>query len=150
MTANVAPIWTAVPRADGSAALIATAASVVYDVSGTIGTDVYNIFTAGAEGSFVERVRLNYIANGTTTSVAAVLRLYISSITSGTPSAADTRFYESVALPATGALTTTAVNSFFDVSLGFALPPSYTILAKISVSQGASTGWQATVIGGDY
>lgn len=150
MTANTSPIWTLNPRADGSAALITTAASVVYDLSGTIGTDIYKIFTAGANGSYVERVRLTYVANGTTTSNAAALRLYISSIASGTPSSADTRFYESVTLPATGALTTTAVNPFYDIPLGFALPASYTLLAKITVSQSASTGWQAIVIGGDY
>lgn len=150
MPANTAPIWTLTPRTDATSSVIITAATVVYDVSGTIGTDVYKIFTAGSNGSFVERVRLQYIANATTTSVAAVMRFYISSIASGSPATTDTKFFESVVLPATGALSTTTTNAFFDIPFGFALPASYTILAKISVSQSANTGWQALTIGGDY
>lgn len=150
MPANTAAIFSLTPHVEGSPALIATAATVPYDVSGTIGTDIYKLFTAGANGSFVERIRFQYLANGTTTSVAAVMRIYISSVASGTCTNANTQFYESVVLPATGALNTTAINPMIDVPFNFPLAPNQTILAKISVSQSANTGWNSTTIAGDY
>jgi hypothetical protein len=59
--------------------------------------------------------------------------------------------FDEIALPATGALTTTATPPSYDIPLGFALPAGYTILAKITVAQtNANSGWIVTVIGGDY
>jgi len=151
MPANIDPIYSRLSDYQGSA-LITTAASTVFDISGTIGTDIYKVFTADAtNGGFVQRIRFKYAANGTTTSVAAVMKIWISTKTSGTCTiGTDSWFYDEIALPATGALTTTAPNAVYEVPFGFALPAGYTILCKITVSQSANTGWMANVIAGKY
>ncbi len=151
MAANTAVPFTRTTDFQLGGGLITTAATTVYDISGTIGTDIYKIFTADAtEGSFVQRVRLKYTANGTTTSVAATMRLWISSTTSGTPTQATSAFWDEIALPATGTLTTTTQVPCYDVPFNVWLPPSYTILCKITVSQSANTGYSACTVAGKY
>lgn len=151
MQANTAPIYSRASDLQGSA-LIATAAAVVHDISGTIGTDIYKIFTADAQnGGFVQRVRFKYAANGTTTSVAAVIKLWVASVAAGTPTIGTQAWLlDEIAVPATGALSGTNVSPGYDIPLNFALPLGYTLLAKITVSQSANTGWLATVIAGKY
>lgn len=151
MPANVQPIFSKLSDFQGSA-LINTAASTVYDISGTIGTDIYKIFTADAtNGGYVQKVRFKYAANGTTTSVAAIMKIWISSVTSGTPTIGTQAWlYDEIPLPATGALSTTQPAQSYEVPFGFALPAGYTILCKITVSQSANTGWLASVIAGKY
>ena len=151
MPGNIDPIYSKASDYQGGG-LITTAATTVYDISGTIGTDIYKIFTADAtNGGFVQKVRFKYAANGTTTSNAAVLRIWISSVASGTPTiGTQAWFYDEIAVPATGALTTTGTIPVYEVPFGFALPAGYTILVKITVSQSASTGYLASVIAGKY
>ena len=151
MAANNDPIYSKASDYQGSA-LITTAASVVYDISGTIGTDIYKVFTADStNGGFVQKLRFKYAANGTTTSVAAVIKIWISSVTSGTPTiGTNAWFYDEVNIPATGALTTTSSGPVYEVPFNFPIPAGYTILCKVTVSQTASTGWLCSVIAGKY
>ena len=151
MPSNIDPIFSKLSDFQGGP-LITTAATVVFDISGTIGTDIFKIFTADAtNGGFVQKVRFKYAANGTTTSVAAVLKVWISSVASGTPViGTNAWFYDELAIPATGVMTTTTTQAVYEVPFNFALPLSYTILVKITVSQSASTGWLATVMAGKY
>lgn len=151
MPANVDPVYSRLSDYQGGP-LITTAAATVYDISGTIGTDIYKLFTADAtNGGFVQRVRFKYAANGTTASNAAVIKLWISSVTSGTPTIGTQAWYwDEVVVPATGTLTTTGTTLTVEVPFNFALPAGYTILAKITVSQSANTGWLASVIAGKY
>jgi hypothetical protein len=132
--------------------MIITAASVVYDISGTIGTDIYKIYTADAtNGGFVQRIRLKYAGNTTTTSNAAVMKIWLASVGTGTPTIGTNAWLlDEIALPATGTLTTTATNATYDLPLNFAVPAGYFLLAKITVSQPANFGWLATVIAGKY
>jgi len=151
IASNTDPIYSKASDVQGSA-LITTAASVVYDISGTIGTDIYKIFTADAtNGGFVQRIRLKYAGNSTTTSNAAVAKIWLSSVTSGTPTiGTQAWFLDEIALPATGTLTTTATNAVYDVPLNFAVPAGWCICVKITVSQPANFGWMCTVIAGKY
>ena len=152
-TANINPIFSRISSLSGSALITSTASTNPYDISGTgIGTDIYLAFTSDStNGSFVQRVRFKYVASATTTSVATVMRVWISSVSTGVPTlGTQAWFWDEIALPATGALTTTTVSPVYDMAFGIALPPSYSILCKTTVSQSASTGWQATVIAGAY
>ena len=151
MAANTAPIYSVAGDLQHNTALMATAASVVYDCSGTIGTDIYLLYTAPANGGFVQRIRFKYAANGTTTSVACVAKIWLSSVSSGTPTiASQAQLIDEIALPATGALTTTATAPTYDLPLNFVIPYGSYLLCKITVAQSANTGWIATVIGGTY
>lgn len=151
MSANNNPIYSGKPDVQSSALIAAVNASL-YNAAGTLGTDIYNIWTADAtNGGFLQRVRIQYVANATTASNACVMRLFITT-KSGTQatSDADTFFYESVAIPSTGTLTTTAGNSYYDVPFNFALKPGQSVCAKITVAQPANCGFIATGIGGNY
>lgn len=149
MAANTDPIYSRISDVQAIGPII-TAASVVHDGSGTIATDVYKVFTADAtNGGFVQKVLLKYVANAATVSVAAVMKFYISSATSGAVTNANAWLIGEVALPAiTPSTTATMPDLVFNV--GFALPASYTLLAKVTVSQSANTGWMAVAIGGKY
>lgn len=150
MAANSDPIYSRSSAFNGSP-LIVTAASVVYDISGTVGTDIYQLWVSDAtNGGFVQRVRFKYAANATTTSNTAVLRLWICSANAALVVGTNSWFYDDIALPATGALATTTVSPTYEIPLGFALPPTYYLMGKITVSQTASTGWLATIVAGKY
>lgn len=150
--ANNAPVYSKIGDVQSNTTLITAVNASLYNAAGTVGTDIYQIFISDAtNGGFVQRVRFKYVANATTASNACVLRLFISTKTAAQATTdADTFFYEEIALPATGTLTTTAPNATYDIVLGFALPPAYTLLAKITVAQPASCGWIGTAIGGKY
>ena len=121
MAANADPIYSRISGYSGSP-LITTAASVVYDISGTIATDIYLAYTSDStNGGYVQKVRFKYAANGTTTSVAAVMRVWISSVSSGTPTIGTQAWYwDEVALPVTGTLATTTVTPFYEIPFNIA------------------------------
>ena len=134
-----------------SSALIAAVNASLYNAAGTIGTDIYKVWGADAtNGGFLQRIRVKYVANATTTSNACVMKFFISSATSGATTDANAFFYDEIAIPATGALITTATNVVYDMPLGFALPPGYSVFAKITVAQPASCGFIAIGVGGKY
>jgi len=129
-----------------------TAATVVHDISGTIGTDIYLLFTADAtEGGYVRGVSVKYAANGTTTSIACVLKLWLSTVNTGTPTIGTQAWLlAEIPLPATGALSATNPAPDFYIPLNRPLKPGQYLLGKITVSQGANTGWLAIVDAGKY
>ena len=150
MAANTDPIYSRLGDVQSSALIAAVNASL-YNAAGTIGTDVYKVWGADAtNGGFIQRVRVKYVANATTTSVACVMKFFLSAATSGAVTDANSFFYDEIAIPATGALTTTAANIPYDIPFGFALPAGWSVYAKITVAQPASCGFIATGIGGKY
>lgn len=131
---------------------ILTTANTKSDGAGTIATDIIKCFTADAtNGSYVEFVRIMPVSSVAATATAAtVVRIFWSSLTSGTTSSANTSCIAEVAIPAvTADQTTTAINPY-DVPLGFRLPASYTILATTHIVNTTNTSWKVSVFGGDY
>ena len=151
MPGNSDPIFSKVGFTSG--AFISTAASIVYDISGTVNTDIYLLFSADAtNGSWVDRLVTKYASNATTASVQAVLKIWLSSVGTGnTITTAQARLIDEIPLPNTGALTTTAASPKYEIPLKFAMDPGYFLLGKITVSQtNANCGWATTVFGGKY
>lgn len=146
---NTDAIWSRAPRVSGIE--IGGTANTRSDGNGTIGTDIYKVFTADAtNGSWVSRIRLSLVISGAlTASAATVHRIYVSNKTSGATTQADTWLFQEVAAPAQTPTSTTGMN-FIEVALNFALPASYTILVSSHVVNTANTDWTATVFGGDY
>ena len=134
-----------------SSALVAAVNAVLYNAAGTIGTDVYKVWTADAtNGGFLQRCRIKYVMNATTTSVACVMKFFLTAASSGAVTDANSFFYDEIALPATGTLTTTAGNVSYDMPFGFALPAGYSVVVKITVAQPAGGGFIVMGIGGKY
>ena len=146
---NTDAIWSKVGVING--AEIGGAANVRTDGNGTIGTDIFKVFTADAtNGSWVSRIRLSALNTTiSTVTTATVHRIFISNKTSGATTQADTWLFQEVAAPAVTPTATTCPN-FIEVPLNFALPPSYTILVSSHHVNAANTDWTAIVFGGNF
>lgn len=149
MPANTDPIFTRVGHIDS---ITVTAANTKSDGAGTIATDIFKAFTADAtNGSFLQRVR--WIPTGTTANTnttATVARIFVSSITSGATTAANTFLIAEVTLPVIQADSSTLGAAYFDIVLGIPLNPGWTVLVTNHAAPAANTAWRAVVIGGDY
>lgn len=150
MAQNTAPIFTKIPVVSFGT-LTGNIGLTRSDGVGTIGTDIFKMFTADStDGSFVSKVRISAAATTSTSMTASVIRIYISSITSGSTTAADTVLYAEVAVAALAAAHTSNATNFYEVPFNCALPPSYTILASIDDNLAANTRWQFLTFAGDY
>jgi hypothetical protein len=147
---NVDPIFSKVGSING-VACGATANTSSLGV-GTIGTDIFKVFTGDAtNGSYVARIILMPVASAAATATTSTtIRIFVSNKTSGATTQADTWLIREVAAASQTADHSTSPVNPIEVVLGFALPPSYTILVTCHVINAASTSWQATVLGGNY
>lgn len=149
MPANTNPIYT---KQGLKGSVLITAANTSSQGGGTIGTDIFLACTCDAtNGSFIQRVRWIPTATAPTNTTATVGRVFLSTVASGAVTSANTWLWQEVALPVIAADNATAAAIFFDVMLGFAIPPgTQTILVTNHAAPAANTAWRATVIGGDY
>lgn len=146
---NLSPIYTKNGKINSC---LVTAANTSSQGGGTVGTDIFLAFTADAtNGSFVQRVRLVPTATAANTATTAtVLRIFISSITSGSTTSANTFLWKELTVPSVTADSSTAQTNEYDIPLGFAIPAGWTILVTSHAAPAANSAWRATVIGGDY
>jgi hypothetical protein len=147
MAANTAPIFTIVPE---FSAVRIQAANTSSSGSGTIGTDIYLAFSPGANGSYLQKIRFS-LAESTigTASAACVLRVFLSTQSSGSTSAGNTWLIQEV-VAATQTPSATLSASPIDIPLNFAIPSTYYVLVSASVAPTANTTWNANVFAGDY
>jgi hypothetical protein len=151
MAANTAPIFTAVPDYGRATWTNSSTANTRSDGVGTIGTSMLLLFTAGTEGSFLNKIRLQPTAGvAATATTATVARFYISSITSGATDATNTQCIGEIALPAQTAAQTTTATNFVELPLGLPIPTGYTVLMSMHHVAAANTSWQAVIFAGDY
>jgi hypothetical protein len=152
MPANTNPIYGLTPNIGrttfGSAALTKSDGS-----SGVvgIGTDIFKAFTAGSNGSFVEKIRISPVATAAATATSpTVHRIYISSVTSGVTANTDTTLIQEIGAAAQTADATTTATFFFEIPLNIKLPASWTILVSTHIINATSTNWEAVVFGMDF
>ena len=149
MAANTAPCFPLSPNI--GAAIIGGTANVKSDGAGTIATDIYKIITGGTNGTWIKSVRLSPFASVAATATAAtVLRLFISTKTSGATTSADTFLWQETAAAAQTADQTTTSTFYFEVPFGLWLPANYTILGSSHIINATNTGWIAIAIGEDF
>jgi uncharacterized 2Fe-2S/4Fe-4S cluster protein (DUF4445 family) len=117
-------------------------ASINHDGTGTIGSEIFEIFEAGASGGYVESVKA--LSLGTNT--ASVLRVFLNNgSTNGT--AANNSLIAEAALPET-AISEVAALAEVEVLLGINLPAGYKLLVCLGTA--VATGWAVTALGADY
>lgn len=152
MAANTAPIYTATAQCTGSVWTSSSTANTKNDGTGTIGTDILLAFTADAtNGSRIERLRFYPCASAASTATTAtVLRVYISTKTSGSTTRTDTFLFAEIACPATTADQATVAINMVEVPFGISLPASMTVLWSMHHAAAASTSWSCIAIGGAY
>jgi hypothetical protein len=145
MPANTAPIYSIVGAVDSvqanEAGLIAgPTANTSQTGSGTM----YKAFTAGTNGSYVQKMRFRPVGSP----AATVCRVFISS--SSTTSTTATWLYDEITLPVT-TVSQTAASSVFELPLNIALDPNYLLYVTFGTSTGsAGTGYAIVTIAGDY
>jgi hypothetical protein len=145
MPANINPIYSIAGRVDSvannnSGLVVGPTATTTMDGSGTM----YKAFTAGANGSYVQKVRFRPVG----TTAATVARVFVSSSTNtGT---ANTWLYDEMTLPAV-TVSQTAATSVFELPVNAALPANYLLYVTFGTSTGSSgNGYSVVTIAGDY
>lgn len=151
MAANTNPIFTLTPNVGRLAITASSGANTASDGSGTVGTNIYLLFTGGSNGSFVSRLRLHpYASAASTATNASTFRFYLSTQGSGSTTASNTALFQEIALASVTADITTTALSPIDVPINFVVPSGSYILVSVHLAQAANTGVQILAIGGDY
>lgn len=145
MPANTSPIYSITGdiqsvAQNNSGLVVGPTANTALDGSGTL----YKLFTAGANGSYVQKVRFRPVGSP----AATVCRIFVSSST--TTSATNTWLYDEITLPAV-TLSQTAASSVFELPINFALNANYLLYVTFGTSTGsAGTGYSVVCVAGDY
>lgn len=148
MPANTNPIFTLTPNV-GCVGI--TAANTKSDGAGTIGTDIFKAFTAGANGSFVVRARFIATASAAATvTVGTIGRVFYSTVGTGATTNTNTWLLGEVALGTVTADSASAPVNPLELMLNMAIPTGTFIHITNHAAPGASTLWQVQVFGGDY
>ena len=152
MAGNTQPIFSAAPALTGAATgiqILLTAAMT--QATAFNGTDANALlaFTAGANGSFIQKIRFKpYCTSGSSAAAATVCRVFINNGgTIGT--ATNNTFIGEISLPAF-TYSATAAQVELDYPINFALPAGYKIYLGLGTAPANNNGWQATVIAGNY
>jgi hypothetical protein len=139
MPANTAPIFTLTPEVSWT-----TNMTVANTGNLSAGTS-YAVFTAGANGSYVQKIRFRHQSTNTN-NVATMARVFINN-GSSTGTAANNTIWDEITIAANTA-SQIAASTNYELPLNFALPAGYIIYCTLGTAVVA--GIQATVIGGDY
>lgn len=154
MAAN--PIFQATPNV--SSVDIPNANAVVRNdgVSAATSNDnMYKAFTAGASGSFVEKIKVSLVATGAAKNATAnVVRFFLSTVNSApsATTAANTHLLGDIAITAStgGVASATVVTPQYELTINRAIPTGTYILACQHAAQGTDANVRVTVFGGDY
>lgn len=152
MAANTQPIFSKKQNASNVGIWTSSlTGNTTSDGTSTIGTSSVLIFTAGADGAKIDRIRL-FPAGSTaaTATTATVARFYTSTVTSGATTRSNTIPFAEIACPAQTTDQTATATSPLEIPCGFVLPANQTILVSMHHAAAANTSWAFTVFGGDY
>ena len=151
MPANTTPIFGLTPNI-GTAVIPTTAALARSDGLGLIGSNLMFVLSAGAFGTFLQKVRFFSVGATPTTGNATVLRAYIG--TTYTPGVSTTQFNTTLigelSVPAVPSANATNSSNFYDIPLNFAIPSGYEVFVSQHAVQATNQYWQATVFASDY
>ena len=148
MAGNSDPLFV---RNGKNGSVLVTAANTSSQGGGTIGTDIFLAFTADAtNGSLVRQIDFIPTATAPTATTATVGRVFLSSVSSGATTSANTRLIAEVTLAATNADNTSSAVYPVTIPLNIPLAPGETILVTNHAAPAASTAWRANVFGGDF
>jgi hypothetical protein len=148
MAINNNPIFSGI--ADFGAVKL-TAANTKSDGSGTIGTDIFKLYSADStNGSYISTLRFSPYGTTNTSTTATVIRIYISSLSSGATTADDTHLIAEIAAASQSADSSSAATFPLEYPINRAIPPGYHILVSIHAAPAANTGWKAVCFAGKY
>ncbi len=153
MAANTTPIFTLTPNV-GKILITTTYAQTKSDgTSAGSGVDfMVKVFTAGAFGSYLDKIRFFSVASAAnTTGVATTLRAYLSTVSSpGATANTDTFLLGEVSVPAIASSNSTNATNYYEIVLGIAIPTGLYVHVSQHVAQTTNQAWLAMAFGGDY
>jgi hypothetical protein len=138
---NAAPTFSNVPQNEFFNG-VATA-NTNLDGTGTIGTDIYLVFTSAATwGSYLQSI----VVSPRGTNVATVLRVFLNNGSANTTPANNVKIAE-ITLPASTASAVAQLPTF-EVSLNRAIAPGFRVLVTVGTT--VAGGYAVTAFGGSY
>lgn len=151
MAVTATPIFGQTPNRSGALWVAGSTANTRNDGVGTVGTDIMLAYTAGANGSYIDRIRLHPVGLvAATATTATVGRVYLSTVSSGATTATNTKLWQEVACPTQTTAQTVTATTPIDIPVGIRIKASDTILFSMHHAAAANTGWQVQVIATDY
>ena len=144
MPANTSPIFTLTPDVAWSSSM--NLANTGNLTGGT--TNNYLVWTAGANGSYLQKIRFRHQSTNTTNGNATVVRVWINNGGVVTTPANNT-LWDEITIAA-NTVSQVAASANYELPLNFALPAGYTIYCTLGTAPAANTFIAVTVIGGDY
>lgn len=153
MPANTNPIFTKTPNVGRVSIPTTNALAASNGASAGTGTSMmYKVFTAGADGSFIERIRFFTVASAAgVTGVATTLRAFLSTVANpGATTASDTFLIGEVSAAAQSSSNSTNATNYVDMVLNMPIPAGTFIHVAQHVAQTTNQNWNAVSIGGDY
>lgn len=141
MAANTTPIFSLTPASEWTTQMNAA------NTGNVTGNTSYLVFSAGTEGSYVQRIRFRHLPTVNNTAATAA-RVWINNGGDRTVALNNT-LWDEITI-ATNTLNSAAASVNYELPLNFALPPNYAIYVTLGVAPTAGAFIQATVIGGDY
>ena len=156
MGANINPIYTLTPNIKVATLPTANAVTTSDGVSSASGnSNMYVCFVSGANGSYLDRIRVfpNGAAAGVST-VATTVRIFMSTVNSApsATTAANTNLLAEASIPTITSGVSHSTNSvnYVDIPIQMAIPTGKYILACQHVAQGTNCFLNVMGIGGDY
>ncbi len=148
MSANTQPIFTLTPVCSG---VNISAANIKSDGTGTIGTDLFLLATAGSAGMFVNKIRFMPVATTATSTGATVFRAYLATVSTGatTPGGNIWLIGECTGAAQSAANASTAIYPW-EIPIGFAIPSGTFIVVSSQVAPTANCQQQALIVAGNY
>jgi hypothetical protein len=142
MPANTQPIFSIQGETQWSSLMNAA------NTGNVTGSTSYLVFTAGTNGSFVQKIRFRHVPPSGNTN-ATVARVWINNGSDVTVTSNNTLFDE-ITIANNTTFSQVASTPFYEIPLNFALPPNYRIYVTLGTAPSTGANIQATVIGGDY
>jgi len=154
MPPNVQPIFTLTPNVGKTQLLVTQAIIGSTGVSaGGAATTMQKVWTTGANGSYLDRIRCQLIASvAATNSAATTVRAFLSTISvpGATIAGTDTWLLGEIALPIVAAAHSTNAANFYDMLIQQSYPTGLYVHVAQHIAQNANQQIQCTAFGGDY
>ncbi len=150
MAANINPIYSLVPHVSGVAP---SAANTNSDGTGTVATNIFVAFSAGANGSWISKIRWTPVATVASTATTNTMgRAFYSTVNSGATTPGTNTFQLSEVSLASQTVDQATNNpaNYIEIPLNIAIPSGGYILVTNHAAPATSSAWQCTVFGGDY
>lgn len=146
MPANTSPIFTLTPKtawpSTNPLGLTVNTGTTTSSYDGT--TNATAIFTAGSNGSYVQKLILE---SGGTNAIS-VARIFINN-GSTNATAANNALFIQYSLPATTA-SNTGATAHIEIPLALQLPAGYKIFISFGAAANLAAGWYVSAVYGDY